>query len=280
MKTNLGDRMKRYEVTFKTSLPINSYTIIRVDGRAFHTYTKRFEYPFSEILADVMNKTALVLAKNIQGCKVAYVQSDEITLILTDFDKITTVPFFDNEVQKICSTVASKATVAFNKYLYEYYPEYLEGNWAEFDTRVFSVPTLNEAINCLIWRQRDAIKNSISMLASANFSDKVLHKLNGNQKQELLFKEKGINWNDIQTRFKRGGFIAKEKVIKIVDEQYKDKDKTITWVPSVAGKPFSDKGYFIKEVFDFKIVDECPEFSKSKELLKSLIPNNAEGKTE
>lgn len=115
-KSDLGNRMKNsYEKRTKNFLPRRTYTIIRLDGKAFHTYTKGLKRPFDMGFINDMNETAKYLCENIQGCKFAYVQSDEISLLLTDFDKITTDAWYDGNIQKIVSVSASLATAFFNK---------------------------------------------------------------------------------------------------------------------------------------------------------------------
>ena len=117
MRDNLGNRMKNYEHTSRTYLTRRLPVIIRLDGKAFHTFTKGLKKPFDEILIDAMWETAKYLCKSIQGCKIAYVQSDEISLLLTDYDTIESCAWFDNNIQKMVSISASMATLAFNRAL-------------------------------------------------------------------------------------------------------------------------------------------------------------------
>jgi tRNA(His) 5'-end guanylyltransferase len=167
------------------------------------------------------------LCENIQGCKLGYTQSDEITLLLTDYDTLTTDAWFDNNVQKICSVSASMATLAFNKYLRELIDNYLQSDawvnhyWEEdvekyantlkkainkgamFDSRCFNIP-IEEVTNCFIWRQQDATRNAIQMLGQCNFSHKELHGKSCSDIQDMLIEQKNINFNDMPTEFKRG----------------------------------------------------------------------------
>lgn len=202
MKDQLGDRMKEfYENRTRHLLTRNTYTIIRVDGKAFHTYTKGLAKPFDEKLISDMDATAIYLCENIQGAKLGFVQSDEISILVTDFDKITTQAWFDNNLQKMCSISSSIATAKFN--------ELRPGKIALFDSRVFQIPSSIEVENYFIWRQQDTVRNSISSVAQSLYSHKELNGKNSNELQEMIF-QKGINWNDYPSKYKRGRLIEKE----------------------------------------------------------------------
>ena len=222
-KDSLGDRMKEnYENRAKTYLVRRMPVIIRLDGKAFHTFTRGFKKPYDEVFHDAMNATMQYLCENIQGCKLGYTQSDEITLLLTDYDTLTTDAWFDNNVQKICSVSASMATLKFNKRFeeiaYNTYPfqvinsanAQLVLNYhkainkgAMFDARCFNIPA-EEVTNCFIWRQQDATRNAIQMLGQSNFSHKELQGKSCNDIQDMLMTQKNINFNDMPTEFKRG----------------------------------------------------------------------------
>lgn len=209
----LGKRMKEYyESIPKTKLMRRCPVAIRLDGKAFHTFTRGFKKPFDEILIKSMQETMKYLCENIQGCVLGYTQSDEITLILIDYQKLETCAWFDYEVQKMCSIAASMATMAFNKYLYEnipvgsddegiYYNALEKG--AMFDARCFNIPK-EEVTNLIYWRQLDATRNSIQMVGQANFSQKELHSKSCSNIQDMLMLKKGINWNNFPTHQKRG----------------------------------------------------------------------------
>lgn len=230
---SLGDRMKEnYENRSKTYLVRRMPVIIRLDGKAFHTFTKGLKKPYDEIFHKTMNATMKYLCENIQGCKLGYTQSDEITLLLTDYDTLTTAAWFDYSVQKMCSVSASMATMAFNKFFdeecgkyidvlmalqeFDLEEEYLDvldskiGN-AMFDARCFNIPE-DEVTNCFVWRQQDATRNAIQMLGQCNFSHKALQNKSCNDIQDMLMLEKGINFNDMPTEFKRGVCCVKKKV--------------------------------------------------------------------
>ncbi len=231
-KTTLGDRMKEYEATTQGALLRRTPVIIRIDGRAFHTFTKRLvpyeektaalmgiadrfvvdtslqQSPFSEIMHNSMVDTAAVLLNNIQNCVLAYTQSDEISLLLRDWDKHETQQWFGGNVQKIVSISASIATVAFNSKFqnraivsFDYW-----GDYAQFDARVYNVPK-EEVVNYFIWRQQDASRNSVQMLGRFFFSQKEMHGKNNSEVQDMLMLQKGINWNDIDVWKKRGSCV-------------------------------------------------------------------------
>lgn len=237
-KDSLGDRMKAYESIPKTFLTRRVPVIIRLDGKAFHTFTRGMKKPFDNILMQTMQETMKYLCENIQGCVLGYTQSDEITLVLTDYETITTDAWFGYNVQKMASVSASMATLAFNgifeRLVYEKHDMYfadedgisaeqalylekmfMKFNKALFDSRVFSIPK-EEVCNCLIWRQQDATRNSIQAVGQANFSQKQLHGKSCNVIQDMLFTEKGINWNDFPTDCKRGSCCYKRQVEKVV----------------------------------------------------------------
>ncbi|MEE1303252.1 MAG: tRNA(His) guanylyltransferase Thg1 family protein [Bacteroidales bacterium] len=230
-KDSLGDRMKEnYENRAKTYLVRRMPVIIRLDGKAFHTFTKGFKRPYDEIFHNTMNATMKYLCENIQGCKLGYTQSDEITLLLTDYDTLTTAAWFDYNVQKICSVSASMATMAFNKFFQKFYneifiydrSEYEPGDYldalskklglATFDARCFNIPE-DEVTNCFVWRQQDATRNAIQMLGQCNFSHKELQHKSCNDIQDMLMTQKGINFNDMPVEFKRGVCCVKNRIV-------------------------------------------------------------------
>ena len=234
-KDSLGDRMKNnYENRAKTYLTRRTPVIIRLDGKAFHSFTKGFKRPYDEIFHSAMNQTLQYLCENIQGCKFGYTQSDEITLVLTDYDTLTTDGWFDYSVQKMCSVSASMATMAFNQYFaieaHKYENDVHEA-WnvsdddykycdtlrkkmhsAMFDSRCFNIPE-EEVTNCIIWRQQDATRNAIQMLGQCNFSHKELDGKSCDDIQDMLMTQKGINFNDMPTEFKRGVCCIKNRMV-------------------------------------------------------------------
>ena len=249
MKDELRVRMKEfYESVPKIRLVRRIPVAIRIDGKAFHTFTKGFERPFDEVLINSMQETMKYLCANIQGCVFGYTQSDEITLILIDYQNINTSAWFDYEVQKMCSIAASMATVAFNRFFSENVVFWMGNRYvpitneeaklfniyrrkseqgAMFDARCFNVPK-EEVTNLIYWRQLDAIRNSIQMTGQANFSHKELQGKSCNQIQEMLLSQKGINWNDLPTYQKRGSCCVKTSKGWIVDKDisiFKDENR-------------------------------------------------------
>ena len=223
-KDSLGDRMKRYEGVSKNTLVSRMPVILRLDGCHFHTFTKGFQKPFDDVLMKSMKNTMKYLCENIQGCVFGYTQSDEITLVLVDYQNINSSPWFDNEVQKMCSVASSMAgmffarTFAYNVLmsglneddkLFKVYNNAINRG-AYFDCRAFNVPQ-SDVCNCVLWRQQDATRNSIQALAQANFSQKQLHGLSCDKLQDKLFVEKGINWNNLSVDKKRGSACIKQK---------------------------------------------------------------------
>lgn len=231
--SDLAKRMKKYESVPKSVLMRRTPVIIRLDGKAFHTFTRGFERPYDKILMASMQETMKYLCENIQGCVIGYTQSDEITLVLVDYKKLESDAWFDYEVHKMCSIASSMATMIFNKVFSRNTADYAWKNQrnydaemnkllksygiaiqkgAMFDARVFNIPK-EEVTNNIYWRQLDASRNSIQMLGQANFSQSELHKKTCSQIQDMLVIEKGINWNDMPTAFKRGSCC-----IKVYDE--------------------------------------------------------------
>lgn len=204
--------------------------IIRVDGRAFHTFTKGFQKPFDEVLMSAMQDTMKYLCENIQGCVLGYTQSDEITLVLTDYKRLESDAWFDYKVQKMCSIVASMATLEFNRKMKRCAVKYANSGsgdeitkqfgiyakainkGAMFDARVFNIPK-EEVTNNIYWRQLDASRNSIQMLGQAYFSHKELQHKTCNQIQDMLMTQKEINWNDLPSHQKRGSCCVKNRRI-------------------------------------------------------------------
>jgi len=236
-RSDLANRMKEfYESIPKAKLMRRTPVAIRLDGRAFHTFTKGFDRPFDMCLVTTMQQTMKYLCENVQGCVLGYTQSDEITLILQDYKTLDTDAWFDYEVQKMCSISASMATMAFNKFFIENIQRY-EFEWecsltpqcveyqeqhrkyvdtlkraaekgAMFDARCFNIPK-EEVANLIYWRQLDASRNSVQMVGQANFSHKELQNKTCNMIQDMLMTQKGINWNKLPTHLKRGSCCVK-----------------------------------------------------------------------
>lgn len=224
---DLGKRMKKYEYVTRNHLTTRTPVIIRVDGKAFHTFTRGFRRPFDEILVQTMQDTMKYLCENIQGCVLGYTQSDEITLVLVDYKRLNSSAWFDYNIQKCASIAASMATMAFNKFFSANTRPYVDAEsrrldgyfealarasekGAMFDARVFNIPK-EEVCNCLLWRQLDAARNSIQMVGQAHFSHGELQGKSCDEIQEMLFSMKGINWNDTPTHLKRGSCCVRRR---------------------------------------------------------------------
>jgi tRNA(His) 5'-end guanylyltransferase len=276
---SLNERMKEnYENRSKTYLTRRTPVIIRLDGKAFHTFTKCFKKPYDEIFHNAMNYTMMKLCENIQGCKFGYTQSDEISLLLTDYDTLTTDAWFDYSVQKMCSIAASMATLYFNKGLNVYLALFYESiydtsseDWktddekeiqyfidvdnqiekgAVFDCRCFNIPE-DEITNYFIARQQDATRNAIQMLGQCHFSQKMLNKKSTNDIQNMLMLDKGINFNDMPVEFKRGVCCVKKEIQN----------------PNIDIKD----GYCPKKVWC--IDKDIPIFTKNREYIEDVFKN-------
>jgi tRNA(His) 5'-end guanylyltransferase len=251
-RDSLGDRMKNnYENRAKTYLVRRMPVIIRLDGKAFHTFTRGFDKPFDKVMMKAMQQTTLRLCENIQGCVFGYTQSDEITLILIDYETLDTNAWFDYSTQKMCSVAASMCTLYFSQEFEKAYSEWFLGSFANvevdenahklnsvyekainkgamFDARVFNIPR-EELINCVLWRIKDSVRNSISSLAQSKFSHKELQGKNSSQMQDMLMETFSINWNNLSNFEKTGTLIVKdEDIFKIQDvmiKSYTDLEK-------------------------------------------------------
>lgn len=235
-RDSLGDRMKgNYENRSKTYLVRRMPVIIRLDGKAFHTFTRGFDKPFDDVMMQTMQQTTLKLCQEIQGCVFGYTQSDEITLVLVDYNDINTDAWFDYSVQKMCSVAASMCTLYFNKIFAEMVDVFIANSdvtpeeeklervynkaidkGAMFDARVFNIP-VEEVTNCVLWRQQDATRNSISSLAQSKFSAKELHGKNSSQMQDMLMEKYGVNWNDLTIPEKRGTAVYKRTIDDVTE---------------------------------------------------------------
>ena len=209
---NLGERIKNfYEQRNRTFLLRKVPVILRIDGKAFHTFTKKYQKPFDLNLIRIFHDTSKYLLTQVQGAKLAYHQSDEISLLITDYDSPETESWFNYNVQKMTSVAASLATYKFNGELLDN-----DSPPALFDCRVFNIPK-EEVVNYFIWRQRDWERNSISMYARSFFSHQELHKKNTSDIHEMLHK-KGKNWADLDNFLKNGCFFMKENMEEFAEK--------------------------------------------------------------
>lgn len=218
--TSLGDRMKGYEAAVGSKVLRRTPVIIRVDGKAFHTFTKRItkaiepetEFHFSKKLHHVMMNTALSMMWNTQNSMVAYTQSDEISVLLNDWRTLEAEQWFDGNVQKIVSVSSAMATAYFNHFWnFEFNTKYLQHEWnklALFDARVYNVPP-DDVVNYFLWRQRDATRNSVNFIARKFCSHKSLHGLNGLEIKNKLLLEHGVQWDEYPFWEQRGACVVR-----------------------------------------------------------------------
>ncbi|MFA5722800.1 MAG: tRNA(His) guanylyltransferase Thg1 family protein [Candidatus Pacearchaeota archaeon] len=290
MKDQLGDRMKDYEIRTRTMLPRRSNIMIRIDGKAFHTYTRGLNKPFDFGLMEDMAETTKYLCSKIQGAKMGYTQSDEISILLTDYDSNKTDSWFDGQVQKIVSVAASMATAKFNKLrairaigninvsydeagetgMIQLYHSAIEDmTLAEFDARVYTLPDAEEVVNYFIWRQQDATRNSISMAAQAYFSHSELQNVNTGKQQDMLMLQKGINWNEYPTPAKRGWTIKRENQTWV---RAKDGKSFKPYLASAENMNFTDDGIEF-ERNTWVIDNDMPILTQDRQYVLNVLPN-------
>lgn len=273
-KDALSVRMKSYEAKSRSYLERHTPVIIRIDGKSFHTFTKGFVKPFDDVLIKAMQSTMKYLCENIQGCVFGYTQNDEISLVLTDYAEPTTDAWFDNNLQKMCSISASMATMAFNKYFSEIVMQlesdvaqeyetdgdtewvikmekYLKAyrisceNGAMFDARVFTIPK-EEVCNYFIWRQQDAVRNSILSVGQANYSHKDLHGKSCNEVCNMLL-EKNINWEELSDSCKYGSACYKKDTICSVNSKTHEQIIRKKWYLDLCIPNFCKDKQFIEQ---------------------------------
>ncbi len=231
VKDSLGTRMKEfYEAVPKTRLVRRTPVAIRIDGKAFHTFAKDFAKPFDKVLMKSMQATMKYLCENIQGCVLGYTQSDEITLILVDYKNLNSSAWFDYEVQKLCSISASMATMKFNKEFNKTAEDFIIFNLlnkdekdhidalnkarnkgAMFDARCFNIPK-EEVTNLILWRELDAIRNSVEMVGHTYFTPSELHGKTCEDIKNMLMTEKNFDWENLPLDCQRGACCVRNKV--------------------------------------------------------------------
>lgn len=215
MHDSLGDRMKNnYENTFRHSLPERMPVIIRLDGKAFHSYTKKLKRPFDLDFINAMNNIAIAACKEVQGAQIAYIQSDEISILLHNYKKLQSQSWLNNNIQKMASVSAGLASAEMTKESLKIFKEIRP---AIFDSRVFVLPEA-EVNNYFLWRQNDASRNSIQMIAQSMYSQKQLHRKGCNEMQEMIFQN-GINWNNYPVNLKRGRCVKKQLITTSVETE-------------------------------------------------------------
>lgn len=216
MADSLGDRMKNYEDVSRNYLTRKIPVIVRIDGRAFHTFTRGLERPFDKDLIRVLADTAEIAAREMAGCDAVFVQSDEMSFLLTDYRELETQPWFDYNISKILSISASVVTAIFNERWkiawdekFDHHPK--NPKLAFFDSRAFNIPK-EDTINYFLWRKKDWDRNSLTMYASSFFSHKQLMGKNREDKHEMLHGI-GKNWTtDLKDVEKNGTFYIKNEL--------------------------------------------------------------------
>lgn len=195
---SLGDRIKRYELSTHYHAPINTPLIVRVDGRSFHSLD--LEKPFDSTFISAMVDAATATSWEMQGFKAAYIQSDEVTFLLTDYDKSETQPWFGYDLSKILSITASLMSVNFN--------QYFGTPSCVFDARAFSVP-IQDVANVFLWRAKDWARNSLQMYCRSLYSHKEMHGKSTVEQHKMLF-DKGKNWvHDLTPQERNGTYIVR-----------------------------------------------------------------------
>lgn len=250
-KSGLAKRAKEYQAVYDFRLPLKTYAILQLDGKAFHTFTRGMERPFDERFMNAMNQTAVAVLKEISNANFAYVQSDEINILVTDFAKEETEAYFANRINKVVSTAASVASVTMSKL-------YPEKEMVTFDARFFAVPTKHAVWEFFLWRQVDAIKNSIQLVAQSTFTKRELFKQKSEQLKQMLTKA-GISWENFSTDKQQGRLIQKQTFRKQVTFQHK---KT--------------KNYETVEVIATRWEVEAASLFKDNNFLKNIIPDKPE----
>lgn len=219
MKDDLGDRMKQYESLYEQKLMPRLPIIARIDGKSFHTFTKGLKRPYDERLSKLMIATTKVLVKGVHA-KLGYTQSDEISLYWGY--GVGSQPIFGGKLAKLQSVLSSIATAFFNRDLQSFFPKkddlddkhpVMDKEYPTFDCRVFQLPSIEEASNYFLWREKDAVKNSITMAASEYYSHAELQGKNSKDKHEMLYK-KGVNWDKYPKFFKQGTYVRRELISK------------------------------------------------------------------
>lgn len=274
MIDTLGNRMKKYEAASRLLLPPRTHIIIRCDGKAFHTYAKNVVKPYDQNLADAMDAGAMALCKEMMGCQFAYGQSDEYSFLVTDFSPpdaegnvdYGTEAWFAGNIQKMVSVASSIFTAQFNlKRLEQLWANDKEGPndkqveqacSANFDARIFVIPSRHEVEEYFVWRQLDAVRNSLAMLASCHFSHKVLQGASFQKRRDMLM-DKGINWDAESSDFRQGRIVYKAQ-----------RERDISYVHKKTGKQHNER---INETY-WTVDHNTPRFTHGCEHFKKLIP--------
>lgn len=222
---SLAQRIKEYESCHDYKIIAKLPIIIRIDGKNFHRVTQNLQKPFSKEMWQLMAHTMLATATEIQGCIIGYQAWDEFTLVLRNDLTPDSEPWFDNRIQKLISSSASLATYSFKEAFDSYYPELNLVGPVLFDAKVFAVPNITEAVNCLIWRQQDCISNSINLVSEYELSKKLgrkdaLETLKGKseaEKKSILLEDCGVDFEEMYSSAFRRGLVAAKMPISPIE---------------------------------------------------------------
>lgn len=255
---SLGDRMKGYEDASRIYLPSRLPLIIRLDGKAFHTWTKGLPRPYCASLIEAMNQVTKHLCNQVQNTVMAYTQSDEISLLLVDYKDIKTTSWFDSNLQKMVSVaagIASSKLTALSPTIFGGLRDSVKE--AVFDARAFILPP-HEVVNYFIWRQQDWNRNSLAMLAQSLFSHRELQGKGRADQHEMCF-QKGHNWADLSSHLKDGRVVVKRQV---------EKEYATEFVP---GEPPGTREIGTVLRSEWHVPEKTPVFSEDREFIKNLI---------
>lgn len=254
----LGNRMKGYEEATSLQVPSNSWVVIRLDGKAFHTYTRGLRKPFDFALMSDMYSTMKFLCEKIDSTVFAYTQSDEISLILTDTQSEKTQLWFGGKVQKMVSVSAGYAAAYFNSRRPQPF------DLAVFDARAFTLPSQAEVVNYLRWRQMDCQRNALFLAASEYYSHKELHGKGRDEKISML-EQAGSPWEIYPDSFKLG--IQCRKVYKSETVSYTRKDTGATDQTNVLRAHWE-----VTPSTEYQGVQLCELLSSEPQLQSTLTP--------
>lgn len=222
---SIKEKCKKAQKLFDYKLDCNKPIIVHIDGKNFSKMIKnKFEKPFDKEFIDMMNNTAKFICQNVQGVKLAYTQSDEITLIITKSSTDSEI-FFGGRLCKLQSVIAALATSEFNRHFIrrqvfdkddwsnvqvrDLDQELLDMKMTQFDCKAWNVDTLYDAILWLLFRNIDCVRNSKQQAAQTYLSHKALEKLDTDKQIAKLLEEKNIDWNQYPDNMKYGRFIKK-----------------------------------------------------------------------
>lgn len=233
-RSELGVRQKELEHKTRHFLPAGSYTMIRVDGKSFHSWCRGLQRPYDMRLVETMRQTMLALCERTQDCVLGYCQSDEITLILAGYSGEKSQSWFDGNLLKNTSIPAGTASAHFNHHAAQIFEadEIAARDLAVFDGRAWAVESVDDVLGNLVFRIRDAERNSASMLGQAHYSPRQLHGVSRRDLIERLEAEHGVSWDAQPGSFRSGSMCIKRTDTRPVTFTHKRTGELIT-LPNV-----------------------------------------------